>query len=298
MGHRIINAINRVSVVTPHALVAAAVMNCAKKSFTFDHLMTHVDTYMSYLLSQKAKQTDTLLLDHINTVEQVLNTYVQRKFIEPITKDKDTLLTQALFKTNENKRQNLEYYKNNCISFFIPGAITALGILVKDAFQFSASDLHDDYKFLQYFFKYEFAYDVDKTPEHYVRKNIKAFIDDAILMPHPTLPDTYNVTSSGFRKLQLFSRFLKTYFESYWVVLNYFMQHAQNSVIPKDRLKKIETIGNRMYKNKEIERKEALSMINFKNGVEFFTTNGVKGSDDNGKILFYADAIHKYLNCF
>jgi len=111
------------------------------------------------------------------------------------------------------------------------------------------------------------------------------------------LPDTYNVTSSGFRKLQLFSRFLKTYFESYWIVLNYFMQHPKNSVKSKDRLKKIEGIGNRMYKKREIERKEALSAINHKNGVEFFTTNGVKGSDDNEKILFYADAIHKYRNC-
>lgn len=297
MGHRITNAINRVSVVTPHALVAAAIMNCNKKNFTFDHLMSHVDTYMNYLISQGAKQTDTLLLDHVNTVEQVLNIYVQRKFIESITKDKDTLLPQTLFTVNKNKRHNLEYYKNNCISFFIPGSITALAILVKDAFQFSASDLHDDYKFIQYFFKYEFAYDVDKTSEYYVRKNIKAFIDDAVLMPHPTLPDTYNLTSSGFRKLQFFSRFLKTYFESYWIVLNFFMQVPQNSIKPKDRLKKIETIGNRMFKHKEIERKEALSVINYTNGVDFFTTNGVRGSDDNEKILFYADAIHKYLNC-
>jgi glycerol-3-phosphate O-acyltransferase len=75
------------------------------------------------------------------------------------------------------------------------------------------------------------------------------------------------------------------------------MQHPKNSVKSKDRLKKIEGIGNRMYKKREIERKEALSAINHKNGVEFFTTNGVKGSDDNEKILFYADAIHKYRNC-
>ncbi|MBU0987923.1 MAG: 1-acyl-sn-glycerol-3-phosphate acyltransferase, partial [Proteobacteria bacterium] len=34
LGHRIINAINRVTVVTPHALVAAAVMNCSKQSFS------------------------------------------------------------------------------------------------------------------------------------------------------------------------------------------------------------------------------------------------------------------------
>ncbi|MEJ2658378.1 MAG: 1-acyl-sn-glycerol-3-phosphate acyltransferase [Desulfobacterales bacterium] len=208
LGHRIINAINGVSVVTPHALVAAVVLNCARKSFSFNHMMSHVETYMNYLLSQKSKLADTLLMDQMNTIEHVLDTYVQRKFIEKVSENPDDLLAADLFKVNENRRPNLEYYKNNCISFFVPAAITAITILVKDAFQFSASDLHDDYKFLQYFFKYEFAYDVDKTPEYFVRKNLKAFIDDAILMPHPKLPDTYNLTSSGFRKLQLFSRFM------------------------------------------------------------------------------------------
>jgi glycerol-3-phosphate O-acyltransferase len=297
LGHRMINAINGVSVVTPHALVASVAMNCAKKSFSFDHLLSHIETYVNYLLSQKVKLADTLLMDQINTIEHVLDTYVQRKFIETVSESPDALITAGLFKVNENKRPNLEYYKNNCISFFVPAAITALAILVKDAFQFSASDLHGDYKFLQYFFKYEFAYDVDKTPEYFVRKNLKVFIDDAVLMPHPKLPDTYNLTSSGFRKLQLFSRFLKPYFESYWIVLNFLMKHSQNSMKAKERLKKIETIGNRMYKRKEIERKESLSVINYTNGIDFFAYNGVKGSEDNEKILFYADAIHRYLNC-
>ena len=31
--------------------------------------------------------------------------------------------------------------------------------------------------------------------------HLKAFIDDAILMPHRSLPDTYNITATGFRKL-------------------------------------------------------------------------------------------------
>jgi len=251
---------------------------------------------MSYLSSQKARQADTLLLDHVHTVEHVLDTYVRRNFLERVTKDKGTKLKDALLKVNENKRPNLEYYKNNCITFFVSAAITSLAILVKNAFRFSASDLHTDYKFLQYFLKYEFAYDVDKIPEHFVRKNIKAFIDDAILIPHPTLPDTYNLTAVGFRKLKLFSSFLKTYFESYWIVLNFFMQNHKNSMKKKDRMKKIESIGNRMYKQKEVERKEALSTVNYSNAIDFFTTNGVKGPDDSDRIKFYADAIQKYLN--
>jgi len=258
--------------------------------------MSHIDAYMSHLYSQKAKLADTLLVDHVHAVNQVLDTYVQRKFIERISRDQDSQVSDDLYQINESKRQSLEYYKNNCIAFFVPAAIAALAILVKDAFQFSASDLHADYKFLQYFFKYEFAYDVDRTPEYYVRKNIKAFIDDAILMPHPTLPDTYNLTSSGFRKLKLFSSFLKTYFESYWIVLNFFMQNPQNTIKPKERLKKIDAIGNRMFKQKEIERKEALSRIYYTNGIDFFTTNGVKGSENIAEIESYAGAIQNYLN--
>ena len=163
LGHRVINAINNVSVITPHALVAAAAMNCSKKSFTYDHFLSHVETYMNYLSLQGAKLADTLLIDHIHAIEHAYDSYIQRKFIECITKDRDDPLSDSLYKVNESKRPHLEYYKNNCISFFIPGAIAALTILVRDAFQFSASDLHDSYEFLQYFFKYEFAYDVDIT---------------------------------------------------------------------------------------------------------------------------------------
>jgi glycerol-3-phosphate O-acyltransferase len=152
-----------------------------------------------------------------------------------------------------------------------------------------------DYKFLQNFFKFEFAYDVDQTPEYYVRKAIKAFIDDAILMPHQTIPDTYNVTSSGLRKLKLFSIFLKTYFESYKIVLKFLQKNSQDSIKAKERIKKIEASANRMYKRQEIEHPEALSKVSYQNAVEFFTSQGIKGSDDVEKIDFHKDAIRKSL---
>ena len=119
-----------------------------------------------------------------------------------------------VFTVNENKRPNLEYYKNNCVAAFIPAAYCAMAILRMDAFQFASADLVVDYRFLRDLFKNEFAYDVDRSGEFYVRKSIKAFINEAILMPHPTLPDTYNLTSAGYRKLKLFARFLTAYLES------------------------------------------------------------------------------------
>jgi glycerol-3-phosphate O-acyltransferase len=240
---------------------------------------------------------DTLMLDQVRAFERVLEHYAHRKFIEKIPKkDKKSQSSDVIFKVNESKRPVLEYYKNNCISFFIPAAFTALTILERDAFQFSASDIIVGYSFLQEFFKNEFSYDVNKTPDYFVRKNIKIFIDDAILMPHATLPDTYNLTSAGYRKLLLFSGFLKTYFESYFIVLNFFMRYPEKFVNTNDRLKKVHSIGNRMYKRKEIERREALSKINFQNAVDYFTSHGVRSSDDNDKIEFYAKAIKRYMS--
>ncbi|MGD9175293.1 MAG: glycerol-3-phosphate acyltransferase, partial [Desulfobacterales bacterium] len=295
LGYRIINAINRSAVVTAYGLVASAILNCSRERFSYDQIMSIVETYIKHLATQDAKLADTLILDQVHAVEHALDAFVQSKFIEPVSKDKSIPHSERHYLVNAAKRPSLEYYKNNCIAFFIPAAFTAQAILAKDAFQFSAADLHADYRFLQSFFKFEFAYDLDKPPEFKVRKSLKAFIDDAILMPHQTIPDTYNVTSSGFRKLRLFSIFLKTYFESYWIVLSFLQNNSKKSIKTRDRLKKILSTGNRMYKRHEIVLPEALSKVSFQNAVDFFTSKGIKGSDNSENIEFYTEAIQKSL---
>jgi glycerol-3-phosphate O-acyltransferase len=294
LGHRIINSINSVSVVTPHAVVAAALLNSSKKRIANEHLEFAIETYLNYLLKLGTDLADTLMLDSSGALEQTIEIYVQRKFIERVSLGKDEDRESVVFTVAENKRPNLEYYKNNCIAYFVPAAFTALAILEKDAFQFSAADLHSTYGFLQDFFKNEFAYDVDRPPEFFVRKNLKIFIDDAILMPHPTIPDAYNLTSMGFRKLKLYTGFLTSYFESYRIVLNYFKKSGKKSVTIRDRLKKVESIGNRMYRNEEIERKEALSKVNYKNAVNFFISRGITGSADVDQIEVYDKALQKF----
>ena len=93
------------------------------------------------------------MLDHIRAIQHALDAFVQSKFIEPASKEKDIPYSQRNYLIKASRRPLLEYYKNNCIAFFIPAAFTAMAILEKDAFQFSAADLHSDYKFLQSFVK-------------------------------------------------------------------------------------------------------------------------------------------------
>ena len=295
LGYKVLSAINRVTVVTPHALVAGAILAGSKNKISYEQLLAHVETFMNYLSSQKAMLADTFT-DQVRAVESVIYTYVQRKFIEPIPEAEKWPTSNTLYIINENRRPDLEYYKNNCVAFFVPASFTALAILEQDTFRFSAADLNPGYCFLSEFFQNEFAVDVDRTAEDIVQENLQAFIDDAIITTHPAMADQYDLNSEGFKKLKLFAGFVKTFFESYWVVLNFFKQFPQNSTASKDRLKKIQAMGERMYKKMEIERKEALSGVNFSNAEKYFTSHGVKGSENTEKIEHYADAIQKYLN--
>jgi glycerol-3-phosphate O-acyltransferase len=73
------------------------------------------------------------------------------------------------------------------------------------------------------------------------------------------------------------------------------MRSPQNSAKSKDRLKKITARGNRMYKRREIDRKEALSKVSYQNAVDMFSLRGIKGSDNIEKIEIYAGTIQKAL---
>ena len=61
-------------------------------------------------------------------------------------------------------------------------------------------------------------------------------------------------------------------------------------------MKKIQSIGTRMYKRREIELKESLSKINYTNAIDFFASRGIRGSENQEKITPYSEAIQRYLS--
>lgn len=296
LGWRIINAIDKQTVVTPHGLVAAATLNIQRSRFTQEELKEAVNTYLTFATTQNAKLADTIILNPDGAMDYAIDRYLSRKLLEKAPGDKDLPDDQADFTANPAKRSLLEYYKNNCISYFVPAAFTSLAILKKDAFQFNAADLHNEYQFFQDFFKYEFAFDLDRPPVHYVRKTIKSFIDDALLMPHPTIPDSYQITSSGYRKLKLFAAFLNPYFQSYSVALCFLRTNRKEKLDIKDKLKKIQNLGLQMVKNKEIDLIESVSKVNYANALSYFSANGIRNHENEARITHFETVIQSYLN--
>ncbi len=298
LGWRLINAIDRQTVVTPYGLIAAAILNISKLRFSKKELMEAANTYLIFAVAQNAKLADTIILNPDGAMEYTFDRYLSRKWIEKVPRDKNIPEDQADYMANKSKRSLLEFYKNNCISYFIPAAFTSLSILKTDAFQFNSNSLHEEYNNLQIFFKYEFSFDQNRSATNDVRKSIKSFIDDAIVMPHPTIPDSYQITSSGYRKLKLFAGFLKPYLQSYKVVLVFLRDNRKEKLNTKDRLTKIQSIGLQMIKSKEIDLIESVSKINYSNGLTYFANNGAKSHEDEDRISYFESFIQSRLHLF
>lgn len=297
LGLKFVNDISRVSVITPYGIVSAAILNCTKKRFSYDQIRSYFDTYLTHLMSTDVILANTLQqTDSMGIFNQTMEAFIHMKIIETASKQKELDLTGTLFKINESQKSNLEYYKNNAINAFIPAAFTSLAILEADAFRFCATDLHGTYDFLQNMFCQEFATDADKTAGFFVRKTLKAFIDNDMLIPHTTLPDTYDITSVGYRKLKAFASFLTTFLESYLIVITFYERYPEDTVTEvKNKIKRIQSIGNRMHKRREIDRIEALSKISYKNADTFFVSAGIGKPENRYKVEHYIEKIKHYL---
>jgi glycerol-3-phosphate O-acyltransferase len=231
-------------------------------------------------------------------VAHILKRFVQQKYIKPFRAKGQDRGAGAHYQVHPGKRIALDYYKNNCIAPFVPAALTAMAILTADAFQFTTADLRDRFAFLQRLFQNEFSLDDEPGPESTVRKTLKCFMEDAIVVPHPQLPEAYNLTAEGYRKLKSFAGFLSPLFESYRVVLRYFERTAADKHEPPQRLKQIQNLGVRMYKQQAIVYKEALSKINYLNAVDYCLKNGIRGREDTAALAEHLTVVRncvKYL---
>ena len=295
LGHRILASINADSVATPHALAACAILHSGNQ-VTLEELDFRMEAGLAHLTSRRVHFSDSLVTNPEAALNNSLADYIKRKIVEPHGLNEESTEKPAHYHINSKKRAELDYHKNAIINMFIPAAFTALLIREKDAFQFSAADLHENYTFLQDLFINEFTPDPDRPPAFLVRKTVKAFIDDAIIIPHPTLPDTYNITASGFKKLVYFAGLLKPFFESYHVALTYLGQDAEENRERKDMVKKIRTLGQKMFKRGDISRPESLSVLYYTNAVDSYVKNGLKGTRGAEKRASCSNGITRYLN--
>ncbi len=152
-------------------------------------------------------------------------------------------------------------------------------------------DLVSRYIFLQKLFTDEFSFDEQISPQDQISKALKGFVNEGILVPDAEYADTFNLTSEGLRKLKWFAAFLIPFFESYMTCLVFLEKEKTDKYDIKERAKKLLSFGTKLYKRNQVVRKESLSLINYRNAVNYFAKNHINGSGDQVRIDEYKEII-------
>jgi glycerol-3-phosphate O-acyltransferase len=275
LAYHIIQAINAISVVTPFSLVCAALLTYPRKGVYRRELLQIIQVLHDYLQTRGVPQAESLE-NLIPAVEDTLALCESRKLITPIEKEEG--LTDELglsgYSIDEAKRPLLEYYKNNIIHFFLPASLVSLAILACQGFEFDRRQIIADFDFLQDFFKNDFIFD-DADSETQVNEILAYFGSRGVVINLDPQAATYTLSASGLRELVYFANLLYNYLESYWIVFRSIKYLQKKPRSEKEFLKRIQSIGHKLYKLGEVERAEALSESTFQNSLKLFGEKGI-----------------------
>lgn len=271
---RIISNINQVSLVTPHALVSAALLSGARKGMAKGQLLQSIQVFLQYLEQNRVRFSRSFQNFDV-IIEDTLKDLVKSKLLDRL-KDEDDELEEEVFIIDDEKRLTLEYYKNNIIHFFLPAAFVSTSILKQETFRFSLGDILDDLAFMKDFFKYEFVYDMDLR-DHQLVKNVLDIFERLgwLRSLEPAEDQPYMLTHRGLMAAQTFHGLIRNFFETYWLVLRSLRYVQKKPYLEKDFIKKVLSAGEKHFKMGLIERPESISKIVAGNALAYFVEKGL-----------------------
>jgi glycerol-3-phosphate O-acyltransferase len=274
-AYRIINAINQASLVTPHALVATALLATPSLGISMAEFQKHCRGFYDYLVTRGVRMSRTLK-NYAVAIDDTLRNLEKSKLVGKL-KDEDDDLEDEVFSLEDDNRLTLEYYKNNIIHFLLPAAFVSTSILAQQTFRFSMAQLLEDTAFMAKFFKFEFVYDNELSKERMVTEVLEAFAAMGLVVAteQGASDQPYVLTHRGMQAAHSFHNLVRNYFEGYWVVLRAFRYLHKKPYSEKDFMKKILTLGQKVLKLELIERPESLSKIIFGNALKFYVQQGL-----------------------
>jgi glycerol-3-phosphate O-acyltransferase len=276
MAFHLIRSINAVSLVTPLSLVATAILSAHRRGFHISWLRETVSTLLGFFEHSHVPLADSLK-DPRKAVDEILSLLIGWKVIDHL--DDNGGDEEIFYFVEDERKLELEYYKNSIIHFFVPHAFIALSLLTGKGEIKSEDSLLSDYSFLEELFKMEFFFDRQKDISHQVHDIVSFFVESSYIIRNES-NGGYQVTKSGFEKLPLWATLLKTYLESYWIAVKAMGKKESRDKKREELIKNMSYLGKRFHKLGVIDHIESLSQLNFKNALGYLNERLVKGGEN------------------
>jgi glycerol-3-phosphate O-acyltransferase len=263
LAYELVRSINEVSIVTPLSLISTAILANHRRGFHFSELSTTVEFLLKFLKKHDVSLSNTLISSS-NAIQNSLAVFIEWKFIS-ILEDKE-VEDELFYYVEEDKKMELEYYKNSVIHYFIPHSFVAISLLTGTEEIKSIDKINSDCIFLINLFRKEFVFDNKKDVRTEVIAVIEYFRDSGLL-----LQDQENggcsITKFGFDKLPIWAALAKTFLESYWIAAKCLYKQKSKEGKRENLLKDMSYLGKRFHKLGIVDHIGALSQLNFQNAI-------------------------------
>ncbi len=258
LAHKVMYSINEVTVVTPAALVAMALLSHEKRGMTRASLMDACGDLLTVLDGMQARIAHQLRIgeDRLreDTIDEALHLFLDARLI--VSHDTGP---EPIYTIDSERRIALEYYQNTIIHFFVPRALISAALLVDTEQWVDIARLNDRVQQLSRVFKHEFMYRTNATFDEIFQDTLQDMARDGEV----ELRDGYAQATDGAMRLRLerYAVMMQTFFESYLLALRGAEIVLDGPIPKKDWYKRTLALGQQMYLAGEIERRESLSKL-------------------------------------
>jgi glycerol-3-phosphate O-acyltransferase len=276
ISYEIALAINRVSVVTPSALVAAAFLAHDRKGIRHVQWKTSLDAFHDYLVYRRAPFSTTLQQED-KAIQEAVDIFLRDQMISINDAGKDpTVHQERIYTLPGEKRLLIDYYKNIIIHYFLPLSFIGLSLLTGKEEIVTLGKILKDYAFLKKLFRNEFIFDDESIDGNEIRESL-AYLSARGYIEYEEAGEASRVRFRGNGKevIKYFAGLLQTYLESYWLVTRSTGFVERQGREEKDWLKEIRRLGLKFYQDGELRRYESLSQQNFQGAIRFLNDTGL-----------------------
>ena len=312
LAYRAMNEINRVTAVTPSALVASALLTHEKRGLPHAELVASCERLARILHGQGARFTPTLVAPTTESdapssvvlrsgaIREACELMLRAGHVEvhrpgaPVSdqrRDRDKGARpgpDAIYVVPDADRLSLDIAKNLVVHFFVSRAMIAIPLTASaragDAAIASAL-MAERVQALSRLFKYELQFRADATFETIFAETLGVMEADGEVVLDAEGNLSLPGPGEGLERVTLHARMLRNFVEGYRVAARGLAALLKGALAPKDLAKRAMTAGERMFLAGELSCREAVSRPVIENAFLAFVDQGYLGRSDGKYVL-------------
>ncbi len=288
LASRVVYEINRVTPVTPTALVATALLATLRRGIAREELLARIDRLVFSLRRAGARFAESLAVAYegsrrpyrVDAVDQALNVFQEGALIQVHGIEHD-----AIYQVPDEKRLALDFYKNNLIHFFVPTGLVATALQThRDARTgVKRAALASRVQELAVMLRPEFQLKSESDVEF--DEALSRLLDGGEIALKGKGEDVMVRVRDGddaMARLAFHAALIRNFVESYRVAAHSLQLLLGGPMPAKDLLKKALGAGERMFLTGDIQQREAVCKPNLENALATFRAAGYLSGGEGG----------------